>query len=350
MANPEQPELNEGQTYHEFPYSVKLSMDGVFLAVTLMNGAVKLIKMPPVLNPLESDKPTDANPPAGSRDGKPPTSGGKGALPDRASQDLNSMNSFGEAEQTILLKNDIEKFGYEELDIANCLITTVPAREKSEFVDPFVYEEDKEATIEEPVAEIKKSVDNRSKQNTSVAEPTSIAEDVEDTSFKYLLGKKQYKDTELGDLGCLYKAPVVLPHIFFIRASYCGKLNAQMPHPELQHIGKSLKQFYITTGLGITYTNDFNVEIYNIQKPCRENVFPDYTQDYFAKLITARRISAKKAEKAALKPENSLASLIKSARDKAAEKAQSKSVSSATMIEAMRESVKTPIRSFTMPY
>ena len=56
LANPEQPELNEDQTYLEFPYQVKLSMDGVFLAVTLMNGAVKLIKMPPVLNPLESDK------------------------------------------------------------------------------------------------------------------------------------------------------------------------------------------------------------------------------------------------------------------------------------------------------
>lgn len=37
-----------------------------------------------------------------------------------------------------------------------------------------------------------------------------------------------------------------------------------MPHAELQHIGKSLKQFYMTSGLGIAYQNDFNVEIYNI--------------------------------------------------------------------------------------
>ena len=56
LANPTNPELNDKQTYLEFPYSVKLSMDGVFLAVTLMNGAVKLLKMPPVLNPLEADK------------------------------------------------------------------------------------------------------------------------------------------------------------------------------------------------------------------------------------------------------------------------------------------------------
>ena len=37
-----------------------------------------------------------------------------------------------------------------------------------------------------------------------------------------------------------------------------------MPHEELKHIGKSLKQFYITTGLGIAYLNDFSLEIYNI--------------------------------------------------------------------------------------
>ena len=55
-----------------------------------------------------------------------------------------------------------------------------------------------------------------------------------------------------------------MPNLFFIRASFCNKLNAQMPHAELQHIGKSLKQFYMTSGLGIAYQNDFNVEIYNI--------------------------------------------------------------------------------------
>ena len=48
---------------------------------------------------------------------------------------------------------------------------------------------------------------------------------------------------------------------------------------------------------------------------------PDYTQDYFAKVITARRINAKKAEKAAAKPEKTLAALIKSARERAVDKA-----------------------------
>lgn len=60
----------------------------------------------------------------------------------------------------------------------------------------------------------------------SAAEP-------DDGSFKYLLGKRQFIDQEGGDLGSLYKQSDVMPYVFFIRASFCGKLNAQMPHQEL---------------------------------------------------------------------------------------------------------------------
>ena len=125
-----------------------------------------------------------------------------------------------------MLKNDLEKFAYEELDIANCLIQEIAAKKKNEFVDPFVYEENKDETIDEPVAEIKKSVDSKAKQNTSTNEPPPATPDQDDGTFKYLLGKKHYKDTDSGDVGCLYKAPDVVPNIFFIRASFCGKLNA----------------------------------------------------------------------------------------------------------------------------
>ena len=76
---------------------------------------------------------------------------------------------------------------------------------------------------------------------------------------------------------------------------------------------------------------------------------PDYTQDYFAKVINARRINAKKAEKAAAKPEKTLAALIKSAREKAQEKAP-KPLTQEQCMEKMRESVAQPMRSFTMPY
>ena len=95
--------------------------------------------------------------------------------------------------------------------------------------------------------------------------------------------------------------------------------------------------------------NDFKVDIYNIQKPSRDHVIPDYTQDYFAKVITARRINAKKAEKAVAKPEKTLAALLKSAREKAIEKAP-KPATDAENIEKMRESIKEPMRSFVMPY
>jgi hypothetical protein len=58
-----------------------------------------------------------------------------------------------------------------------------------------------------------------------------------------------------------------------------------MPHPELQYAGKALKQFYITTGLGIACIDDFEVQIFNIQKPAKEAVMSDYTFEYFMKVI-----------------------------------------------------------------
>ena len=53
LINPETPEINNDQKYSRFPYEVKLSMDFVFLAVTLANGEVKVLKMPAILSPLD---------------------------------------------------------------------------------------------------------------------------------------------------------------------------------------------------------------------------------------------------------------------------------------------------------
>ena len=87
LANPEQPELNEKQSYLEFPYEVKFSMDGVFLAVTQLTGGVKLVKMPPVLNPLEKDQSqADGMPAVGSRDSNSkPVTAQKNQPPERMS-------------------------------------------------------------------------------------------------------------------------------------------------------------------------------------------------------------------------------------------------------------------------
>ena len=70
LLTPETPEQNAGQTYTEFPFELKFSVDGVFLAVTQLNGAVKLLKMPPILNPLEPEKPSTGvvSPDMGSRE------------------------------------------------------------------------------------------------------------------------------------------------------------------------------------------------------------------------------------------------------------------------------------------
>ena len=67
-------------------------MDGVFLSVTLMNGAVKLIKMPAVLNPLEGETKQPEMPPVGSSQSnvKPPGTSGKQAA-ERMSHEMSSM-------------------------------------------------------------------------------------------------------------------------------------------------------------------------------------------------------------------------------------------------------------------
>lgn len=216
-----------------------MSLDGVFLAVTLLTGAVKLIKMPPVLNPLDADKtPAQGADIPGSRDSvtKPPTVGGKTSV-ERTSAELGSIGSIGvtsDENPTIILKNDLEKFAFEELQLEKQLITTIAAKKKNEFVDPFALDEEKkeQSQQDETLAEISKQ--SLSKKQPSVINPADIPPvEEDDGSFKHRLGKKHYKDGEEGDLGCLYKEPDVMPNLFFIRASFCNKLNAQMPHAEL---------------------------------------------------------------------------------------------------------------------
>ena len=102
----------------------------------------------------------------------------------------------------------------------------------------------------------------------------------------YLLGNKHIKDERGGDAGCLYKYPnSVLPRCFFVRASLVLPMNSTMTHPELKSQGKSLKQFYVTSGLGIVYENDFSVDIYNIQRPGKDSLLMDYSLDYINKVI-----------------------------------------------------------------
>ena len=164
-----------------------------------MNGGVKLIKMPPVLNPLDSEPKAatqENTQPAGSRDSKLPTSQGKAALAqERSSQEMGlgsmgSMNAASEQEGTILLKNDIEKFEYAELTLDQVLVTSIDARKKSEFVDPFGFDEESKDTIEEPEVPVQQTKAPPAKGKVASPEVPATAVEVDDGSFKYRLGKK----------------------------------------------------------------------------------------------------------------------------------------------------------------
>ena len=161
-----------------------------------------------------------------------------------------------------MLKNDIEKYPTEDLTLENILIHSIPAKKKKTFVDPFPYDPTCDSALDE------------TKPDATV--PGSAAQEEEApgtaTYERLLADGGRMKDVSGGDAGCLYKKPTICPQVFFIRASYVTKTNAQMPHPEVKYLAKGLKQFYITTGIGIAYMNDFSVQIYNIQKPSPETV------------------------------------------------------------------------------
>ena len=93
-------------------------------------------------------------------------------------------------------------------------------------MDPFGLEEEKKDAADEVPEPVTKQPPPAAKGKAAAAAEPPAEEEVDDGSFKYRLGKKQYKDSEQGDLGCLYKRPEVMPRLFFIRASFCSKLNA----------------------------------------------------------------------------------------------------------------------------
>jgi hypothetical protein len=52
------PESTPKQSYKEFPMEVNISPECSFLTVTLYTGEVKVLKMPPILNPLKEIDPS----------------------------------------------------------------------------------------------------------------------------------------------------------------------------------------------------------------------------------------------------------------------------------------------------
>ncbi len=41
----------------------------------------------------------------------------------------------------------------------------------------------------------------------------------------------------------------------------------------------------MTTGVAVAYQGMFEVVVYNLQKPGREGVLPDYSKDYYDRII-----------------------------------------------------------------
>lgn len=158
LPNPEHPEMNPNQSYKDFPCKLKLSLDFVFLSIVTCAGAVHLLKMPPILNPLNPEQTfnEDKAPPTGDKgltasqniQGKPgATSATVGNSMDK-SQVLNiaanpnsTVGSAVGQEEQFSLKSDIERFAQEDLSFKKILIDTIKPKVKARFEDPFVYED-----------------------------------------------------------------------------------------------------------------------------------------------------------------------------------------------------------------
>ena len=57
---------------------------------------------------------------------------------------------------------------------------------------------------------------------------------------------------------------------------------------------KQMKEYNITTGIIIAYLGTFDVEVYNIQRPSKDATPENYSQEYYSKVMVARKLNAKK--------------------------------------------------------
>lgn len=55
-----------------------------------------------------------------------------------------------------------------------------------------------------------------------------------------------------------------------------------------------MREYNITTGFTIAYKNTFDVDIYNIQRPSKDSCPENYSQEYYSKIMVARKLNAKK--------------------------------------------------------
>ena len=184
LVNPDSLDSNPEQSYLELPMEAKLSADVAFMAVTTFNGDVKLIRMPPIINPLrDSDEsPAQTQAPAQTV----PT--GKGQPPPAA---LLQVQPASTEEKAFNLKSDIDSIALTNLELTAVLISKIEARKEHKFKDPYVYNPNQDDESQPPVIE---------EQQRPVVIPSQMPQPL----FKYVLGPS-VKDTDGGDAGTLPK-------------------------------------------------------------------------------------------------------------------------------------------------
>ena len=255
LENAECLEQNPKQTYTMLPHSAKISLDGEFLSINSFDGRVRIVKMPPIIDPIQNEKVGEAQNTNPSGPGS--SNQNFGGAPDV------SYNT--DEAQGITFSGDLESIQHKDLELSEIQIANIPPMEEDKFEDPYKYKASEESRLEE-------------------SRPGSVMHSVMDSGlvkpdFKYLLGKEHKKDMEDGDAGCLLKTNKFFPHVDFIRSQFSGRQANSLQHSDVPSQGSSkvMKTYVITTGFLVAYNNSFDVKIYNIQKPSKETCTQDYS-------------------------------------------------------------------------
>ena len=110
--------------------------------------------------------------------------------------------------------------------------------------------------------------------------------------FKYLLGPKK-QDTEGGDAGCLLKKADNFPQVEFVRSAYNYKNFNSTLHSDVPALGNNrfLKKYMVTSGFLVGYSNSFEIKVFNIQQPSKDNCPLNLSNDYFQRIVIQRRVN-----------------------------------------------------------
>jgi hypothetical protein len=134
----EEIETVENISYAKLPAEVQFSADGEFIAVTTFDGEVKVIKMPPIFDPINLEPPKDAGIDKKTESDNKPI---EIAVSKMGSQnDLN--NSYQGGVST--LRPELEEVKHQDLEFDKYLLVTIPPKKVDKFKDPFSYVESTE--------------------------------------------------------------------------------------------------------------------------------------------------------------------------------------------------------------